>query len=502
MEGALFWEPFLDDWESRWNVFTNSDFTGTWKHETYTPEGLVGDKGIVVSDEAKKHAVSSVFKKPIDPKDKGLVIQYEVQLQNGLTCGGAYIKLLTATPELSENGFNNESPYTIMFGPDHCGETNKVHFIMRHKNRISGEIEEKHLKGPPVPDTKDKRAHLYTAIISKDNQVTILVDNEEKKSVSLFSDDDWKPPIQPPMKIDDPTDSKPSDWVDEKRIPDESASKPDDWDEDLPATIDDPKASKPSGWLDDAPLKIPDDVGAPDDWDTEEDGEWEAPLIDNPACKAAGCGEWKPPKINNPDYKGKWNRPIIDNPSYIGEWKPRQTDNPNYYIDESPHAIMPIGGIGIELWTMQNGILFDNIYIGNSREAAAAAAAETFVKRAAGEAALAKNNERSKINIKPADGAGIAANVMYQLKRFGFFLDDHVWEAIVALLVGIVTVVYFCCFYGVRDDDEEEIRPPIAAPPPGREEPRIEETDAQADAPAPAAAKKGSRKKATPKTSD
>ena len=39
----------------------------------------------------------------------------------------------------------------------------------------------------------------------------------------------------------------------------------------------------------------------------EEDGEWEAPLIDNPACKPpGGCGEWTPPKISNPDYKGKW----------------------------------------------------------------------------------------------------------------------------------------------------------------------------------------------------
>ena len=34
------------------------------------------------------------------------------------------------------------------------------------------------------------------------------------------------------------------------------------------------------------------------DWDEEEDGEWEPPLIDNPACKApAGCGEWKRPMV-------------------------------------------------------------------------------------------------------------------------------------------------------------------------------------------------------------
>ena len=40
---------------------------------------------------------------------------------------------------------------------------------------------------------------------------------------------------------------------------------------------------------------IPDpDAEKPDDWDEEMDGDWEAPLIDNPECKAApGCGTWK-----------------------------------------------------------------------------------------------------------------------------------------------------------------------------------------------------------------
>ena len=66
-----------------------------------------------------------------------------------------------------------------------------------------------------------------------------------------------------------------------------------------------------------------------------------------------GCGEWTPPKIPNPDFKGKWFAPKIDNPSYIGVWKPAQIPNPNFFLDEQPHAMTPIGGIGIELWTMQ-----------------------------------------------------------------------------------------------------------------------------------------------------
>lgn len=47
------------------------------------------------------------------------------------------------------------------------------------------------------------------------------------------------------------------------------------------------------------------------------DGEWEAPLVANPACShAAGCGPWKPPMVPNPAYKGKWKPPMIDNPNY------------------------------------------------------------------------------------------------------------------------------------------------------------------------------------------
>ena len=106
----------------------------------------------------------------------------------------------------------------------------------------------------------------------------------------------------------------------------------------------------------------------PDDWDVDEDGEWEAPLVDNPDCsgEGKGCGEWKAKEIANPDYKGKWHAPRVDNPAYLGVWKPRQVDNPHYFEDEAPWAMAPIGGIGIELWTMQSGILFDNIVLAGS----------------------------------------------------------------------------------------------------------------------------------------
>ncbi len=109
------------------------------------------------------------------------------------------------------------------------------------------------------------------------------------------------------QEIDDPTDKKPSDWVDLAEIPDATAVKPDDWDEDAPKFILDTDAVKPEvgacvpvcpvlprpgslcvnpsrwcvqGWLDDEPEMVADpSVEMPEDWDEEEDGSWEAPLV-------------------------------------------------------------------------------------------------------------------------------------------------------------------------------------------------------------------------------
>jgi calnexin len=46
--------------------------------------------------------------------------------QDGLECGGAYMKLLKDSKALHAEEFSNTSPYVIMFGPDKCGATNKV----------------------------------------------------------------------------------------------------------------------------------------------------------------------------------------------------------------------------------------------------------------------------------------------------------------------------------------------------------------------------------------
>lgn len=73
------------------------------------------------------------------------------------------------------------------------------------------------------------------------------------------------------------------------------------------------------------------------------DGEWEAPLVPNPACEdAPGCGEWKPADIVNPAFKGKWRAPLIDNPNYQGKWAPRRIPNPHFFEDKHPFKMTTI----------------------------------------------------------------------------------------------------------------------------------------------------------------
>ncbi|XP_072976015.1 calnexin homolog [Typha angustifolia] len=364
----LFYESFDEAFDGRWTVSEKDDYQGVWKHSKSDGHE---DFGLLVSEKAKKYAIVKEVDKPISLKDGTIVLQSEVRLQNGLECGGAYLKYLRLQEAgWTPKGFDNESPYSIMFGPDKCGSTNKVHFIFQHKNPKTGKFVEHHLKFPPsVPS--DKLSHVYTAILKPDNELKILIDGEEKKKANFLSADDFEPALIPLKTIPDPDDKKPEDWDERAKIPDPDAVKPDDWDEDAPMEIEDEEAVKPEGWLDDEPEEIDDpDATKPEDWDDEEDGEWEAPKIDNPKCEAApGCGEWKRPMKRNPAYKGKWHAPLIDNPNYKGIWKPQEIPNPDYFELDKPD-FEPIAAVGIEIWTMQDGILFDNILISDDEKVA------------------------------------------------------------------------------------------------------------------------------------
>merc|ERR1712048_716895 len=247
--------------------------------------------------------------------------QFSVKHEQKIDCGGGYWKLIG--PGLDQANFEGASAYQVMFGPDICGySTKRIHAILNHNG-------ENLLTTKDTNCETDEFTHIYTWEIEPDNTYRILIDGDEKVAGSLY--DHWE--FELPKKINDPTKSKPSDWVDERMIDDPNDEKPEDWDQ--PETIVDPDAEEP------------------EDWDEEDDGEWEAPMIPNPEYK----GEWRAKRIENPDYKGEWEHPQVDNPDYVPV-----TD---------VYKRGPIEYIGMEVWQVKAGTIFDNMLLTDDKELAA-----------------------------------------------------------------------------------------------------------------------------------
>ncbi|XP_015121079.1 calnexin isoform X2 [Diachasma alloeum] len=416
-------------------------YDGVWAVEEPSRSVQDGDLGLVLKSKARHAAIAALLNKPFKFEEKPLVVQYEVNFQEGQECGGAYLKLLTQEEgSLDLTNFHDKTPYTIMFGPDKCGTDHKLHFIFRHKNPINGSIEEKHSKKAKerLEDYfKDKVPHLYTLIVRSDNSFQVKVDGKIVNEGSLL--DDFTPPVNPPLEIEDPNDIQPEDWDDREKIPDPTAVKPEDWDEDAPAQIVDEDDVMPEDWLENEPPTIPNpDSAKPDDWDVEMDGEWEPPEIPNPKCEGiSGCGVYKQKLKKNPRYKGKWLPALINNPNYKGQWKPRLVHNPEYFNDQQPFKMMPIGAIGFELWSMSPDILFDNLIITDDEDVAKQWADDTFEIR------------RKKI---AQEGSSV-------WRRVANFTSENPWiwaVYIVSTGLPLLLIIYCCCFSSKDSSDDEK----------------------------------------------
>uniref|UniRef100_A0A453DD29 Calreticulin n=1 Tax=Aegilops tauschii subsp. strangulata TaxID=200361 RepID=A0A453DD29_AEGTS len=330
---VFFQEKFEDGWESRWvksEWKKDENMAGEWNHTSGKWHGDAEDKGIQTSEDYRFYAISAEYPE-FSNKDKTLVLQFTVKHEQKLDCGGGYVKLLGG--DVDQKKFGGDTPYSIMFGPDICGySTKKVHTILTKDGK-------NHLIKKDVPCETDQLSHVYTLIIRPDATYSILIDNEEKQTGSIY--EHWD--ILPPKEIKDPEAKKPEDWDDKEYIPDPEDVKPEGYD-DIPKEVTDPDAKKP------------------EDWDDEEDGEWTAPTIPNPEYK----GPWKQKKIKNPNYQGKWKAPMIANPDF--------KDDPYIYAFDS------LKYIGIELWQVKSGTLFDNILITDDAALAKTFAEETWAK--------------------------------------------------------------------------------------------------------------------------
>ncbi|KAG7382766.1 hypothetical protein PHYPSEUDO_004340 [Phytophthora pseudosyringae] len=459
-KSALFAETFeteeLFD-GSRWLKSSHEKYSSqdvTIDEVTLEAAHLTRDRGLVLDKPARHYGLAVKLDEPlqVDGSDakKEMVVQYEVKLQKGLDCGGAYVKLLRLEQEGQDySAFSDATPFVLMFGPDKCGKSDKVHLIIQHKNPVSGEYEEKHMMEAPGIES-DKDTHLYTAVIRDDNTFEVFVDQKSVKSGSLL--ENFLPSVIPEKEIDDPEDSKPDDWVDEKKIRDPSAVKPDDWDEDAPARIPDEDAVKPADWLDDEPDVINDpDVVKPEDWDDEDDGEFVVSQIPNPKCAdVSGCGEWKQPTKANPAYKGKFYAPYIPNPAYKGEWKPRNIPNPIYFEDDHPARLDPIGALAVEVWTMTEGIMFDNFWLGNDLKKAQEFAELTWAPKHAVEVEM--KAKKANKGDKDTEEVGMMKTLETLAAEFATYADANPVIALgsVAGVSVLVTIALFflCCASG------------------------------------------------------
>jgi len=169
-----FFEPFRAEWKKDWVNSADSGFDGEWILTNNYSE-VPGDAGIKMNSAGKRHAMARALTSSLEIKDSTLVVQYEVQASNGFACDGAYLKLLQKEAVADLSKFDNSARYTIMFGPDRCGATDKVHFILQHQNPVSKEWEEKHAKDVPLSSLGDKKTHLYTLVIRADNTFEILL---------------------------------------------------------------------------------------------------------------------------------------------------------------------------------------------------------------------------------------------------------------------------------------------------------------------------------------
>jgi calreticulin len=346
---VYFKEDFEDaDWENRWVVSKNKGAEGGkwgWTAGKFYNDAEK-DKGIQTTEDARFYQISAEFPE-FSNKGKDLVVQYRIKHEQNIDCGGGYLKLLPKG--VDRENFNGDDAYNIMFGPDICGSgTKKTHLIFSYKGK-------NHLVKNEIRCEADEHSHLYTLILHPDNTYEVRIDNKEARKGSLKEDFD----ILAPKEIPDPDAKKPADWVDDAEIADPEEKKPEGYD-DIPAEIPDPDAKKP------------------DDWDDELDGEWEPPLIDNPKYQ----GPWSPKKIPNPAYKGAWVHPQVANPDYVD--------------DENLYAYDSFGVVGIEIWQVKAGTIFDNILVSDSVADAESAAAD-FEKLQKGEkAAFDKAEEERK----------------------------------------------------------------------------------------------------------
>nr|XP_020023349.1 calreticulin-3 isoform X2 [Castor canadensis] len=192
-------------------------------------------------------------------------------------------------------------------GPDICGfDIKKVHVILHFKNQY-------HSNKKPIRCKVDGFTHLYTLILRPDLSYEVKIDGQSIESGSI--EYDWNvTSLNTAEKLsaeaqgwDQAKDAKAQDW--EKHFLDASANKPSDWNGEL-------------------------------------DGDWQAPLLQKPPYQDG----LKPEGIS----KDVWLHQKVKGTSYLTQYDLSEFED--------------IGAIGLELWQVRSGTIFDNFLITDDEE--------------------------------------------------------------------------------------------------------------------------------------
>merc|ERR1711924_538279 len=254
--------------------------------------------GLQTAEDSKFFGISAAFDS-FSNEGKELIIQYQAKYEKDIECGGGYLKIGPKLDDLTT--FGDPTVYNIMFGPDKCGYTKRTHLIFNYKGKNV-------LKKSDLAYKQEGEgtSHVYRMTLKPDN--TVRVDIDEEKIYEGSIKDDWE--VLEPKEIADPDDKKPGDWVES-------------------SMMDDPEDKKPDDWVEEKRI-VDSDAKKPEDWDDGEDGEWEAPMKDNP------------------EFKG----------------------------DDTVYEYADFGFLGFDLWQVKGGTIFDNIIITDDR-----AEADEFAKK-------------------------------------------------------------------------------------------------------------------------
>ncbi|XP_036865384.2 calreticulin-3 isoform X1 [Manis javanica] len=305
---VYFQEEFIDGerWRNRWVQSTNNSQFGHFRLSSGKFYGhKEKDKGLQTTQNGLFYAISARFK-PFSSKGKTLIIQYTVKHEQLMDCGGGYVKVFPAN--VDQKNLNGKSQYYIMFGPDICGfDIKKVHVILHFKNQY-------HSNKKSIRCKVDGFTHLYTLVLRPDLTYEVKIDGQGIESGSI--EYDWNLTSLKKMETSS-AESKFWDQAEgdifqdqEKHFLDASANKSSDWNM------------------------------------TELDREGQASMLQKPPNQ----GGLKPEGID----KHIWLHRKMKNTNYLTEYDLSEFEN--------------IGAIGLELWQVRSGTIFDNFLITDDEE--------------------------------------------------------------------------------------------------------------------------------------